>query len=268
MLQEMPVAPGLLYKLKAMHVIKAVIIDDESYACQALTTLLKNHCPDITVAAACQDPREAIAIVENIKPQLVFLDIEMPHMNGFAFLEKCRPASFEVIFTTSYDQYAIKAIKFSALDYLLKPVDATELKAAVQKYRERSAPVSQQQFEILLEKLQQPASASTRIALPTMEGLQIIPVESIIFCSSSSNYTILTLKDRQKLTVSRTLKEIEEMLEDHRFLRVHHSYLVNLDEIKKYFRGEGGVLQMSDGSSVDVSRAKKELLMKNLLPGK
>lgn len=249
-----------------MQEIKAVIIDDETYACQALTTLLKNHCPDVTVAATCQDPREALAIVDDIKPQLVFLDIEMPHMNGFGFLEKCRPASFEVIFTTSYDQYAIKAIKFSALDYLLKPVDAAELKAAVQKYRERNAPVSQLQFEILLAKLQQPSSANSRIALPTMEGLQIIPVANIIFCSSSSNYTILTLKDRIKLTVSRTLKEIEEMLEDHRFLRVHHSYLVNLDEIKKYFRGEGGILQMSDGSSVDVSRAKKELLMKKLLP--
>lgn len=251
-----------------MHGIKAVIIDDESYACQALATLLKNHCPDVTVAATCQDPREAVTIVENIKPQLVFLDIEMPHMNGFSFLEKCRPASFDVIFTTSYDQYAIKAIKFSALDYLLKPVDATELKTAVQKYSERRAPVSQQQFDILLAKIQHPSSASTRIALPTMEGLQIIPIVNIIFCSSSSNYTILTLKDKQKLTVSKTLKEIEEMLEDHRFLRIHHSFLVNLDEIKKYFRGEGGTVLMSDGSSVDVSRAKKELLLKKLLPDK
>jgi two-component system, LytTR family, response regulator len=262
------VVQGFYFKLKTMHVINAVIIDDESYACQVLTTLLKNHCPDVTVAATCQDPREAVALIENIKPQLVFLDIEMPHMNGFSLLEKCRPASFEVIFTTSYDQYAIKAIKFSALDYLLKPVDATELKTALQKYRERREPVSQQQFEILLAKLQQPASTSARIALPTMEGLQIIPVGNIIFCSSSSNYTILTLKERQKITVSKTLKEIEEMLEEHRFLRVHHSYLVNLDEIKKYFRGEGGILQMSDGSSVDVSRAKKELLLKKLLPGK
>lgn len=230
--------------------------------------LLKNHCPDVTVAATCQDSREAVVIVENIKPQLVFLDIEMPHMNGFGFLEKCGHVSFDVIFTTSYDQYAIKAIKFSALDYLLKPVDATELKTAVQKYREQRAPLSRQQFDILLAKFQQPPTASMRIALPTMEGLQIIPVGNIIFCSSSSNYTILTLKDKQKLTVSKTLKEIEEMLEEHRFLRIHHSYLVNLDEIKKYFRGEGGTVLMSDGSSVDVSRAKKELLMKKLLPGK
>lgn len=251
-----------------MHGIKAVIIDDESYACQALTTLLKKHCPDVSIAGIFQDPREAVNEVEKIKPQLVFLDIEMPHMNGFGFLEKCGPASFDVIFTTSYDQYAIKAIKFSALDYLLKPVDPTELKVAVQKHRERRMPVSQQQFEILLAKLQQPSSASTRIALPTMEGLQIVPVDSIVFCSSSSNYTVLTLKDKQKLTVSKTLKDIEEMLEDHRFLRIHHSYLVNLDEIKKYFRGEGGTVLMSDGSSVDVSRAKKELLLKKLQPGK
>ena len=248
--------------------IKAVIIDDESYACQALATLLKSHCPDVTVAAIFQDPREAVVTVKDIMPKLVFLDIEMPHMNGFSFLEQCSPVTFDVIFTTSYDQYAIKAIKFSALDYLLKPVDATELKTAMQKYRERRAPVSQHQFEILLAKLQQPSLPSTRIALPTMEGLQIIPTGNIIFCSSSSNYTILTLKDKQKLTVSKTLKEIEEMLEEHRFLRIHHSYLVNLDEIKKYFRGEGGTVLMSDGSSVDVSRARKEVLLKKLQPGK
>ena len=251
-----------------MPVINAVIIDDEPYACQALATLLKKHCPDVTIAAICQDPREAVAVVADIRPQLVFLDIEMPHMNGFRFLEKCSPVFFDVIFTTSYDQYAIKAIRFSALDYLLKPVEANELKEAVQKYKERGAPVSRKQFEVLLAKLQQPPAASTRIALPTIEGLQIIPVGNIIFCSSSSNYTILTLKEKQKLTISKTLKEIEEMLEEHRFLRIHHSYLVNLDEIKKYFRGEGGTVLMSDGSSVDVSRSRKELLLKKLLPGK
>lgn len=249
-----------------MHVIKAVIIDDESYACQALATLIRNHCPDVGIAAICQDPREAVTVVNIIKPQLVFLDIEMPHINGFGFLERCAPVSFDVIFTTSYNQYAIKAIKVSALDYLLKPVDAAELKSAVQKYRERTASISQQQFEILLAKLQQPSSASARIALPTMEGLQIIPVTNILFCSSSSNYTILTLKDKLKITVSKTLKEIEEMLEEHRFLRIHHSHLVNLDEIKKYFRGEGGTVLMSDGSVVDVSRSRKELLLKQLLP--
>lgn len=261
-----PAEPESQLKSEAMQMIKAIIIDDETYACQALSTLLKNHCPDVEIAAVCQDPREALKIVESINPELIFLDIEMPHMNGFSFLEKCKSTSFDVIFTTSYDQYAIKAIKISALDYLLKPVDANELKAAVQKFRERRAPVSRQQFEILLSRLQQPAPASMRIALPTMEGLQIISVENILYCSSSSNYTILTLKENQKLTVSKTLKEIEEMLEDSRFLRVHHSHLVNLDEIEKYFRGEGGSVLMSDGSSVDVSRSRKELLLKRLLP--
>jgi two-component system LytT family response regulator len=251
-----------------MPEIRAIIIDDESYACQALATLISRHCPEVTVVASFQQAREALSQLDNIQPDLVFLDIEMPHLNGFGFLEKCKPVSFDVIFTTSYDQYAIKAIKFSALDYLLKPVDATELKIAVRKHIEKSSPVSRHQFEVLLAKLQPATSAPARIALPTMEGLQIIPIDTIVFCSSSSNYTILTLKNKQKLTVSKTLKEIEEMLEDYRFLRVHHSYLVNLDEITKYFRGEGGSLLMSDGSSVDVSRAKKEMLMKQLLPGK
>lgn len=248
--------------------ITAIIIDDESYACQALITLLKKHCPDVNVVDTFLDPRKAVSVIESIKPQLVFLDIEMPHLNGFAFLEQCEPVSFDVIFTTSYDQYALKAIKVSAMDYLLKPVDAAELKTAIQRYRDRKAPVSREQFEILLAGLQKSTSAASRIALPTMEGLQIISLDNIIYCTSSSNYTILTLRDKQKLIVSRTLKEIEEMLDQHRFLRIHHSHVVNLDEIKKYFRGEGGTVLMSDGSSVDVSRAKKEILLKKLVPGK
>jgi two-component system LytT family response regulator len=246
---------------------KAIIIDDEPYACQALVTLVERHCPEINVAAICHDPRQAAALISEYQPQLVFLDVEMPYMNGFELLEKLGPVSFEVIFTTSYGQYAIRAIRASALDYLLKPVDATELRAAVQKLADHSATSLPQQLDVLLSRLQG-ASALARIALPTMEGLQIVPVNTILFCTSSSNYTILFLKDKQKITISRTLKEVEEMLEDHNFMRVHHSHLVNLDEVKKYMRGEGGSLLMSDGSIVAVSRAKKEILLKKLLPGK
>src|SRR5687767_12247244 len=182
----------------------------------------------------------------------------MPYMNGFELLEKLPVIAFDLIFTTSYDQYAIKAFRFSALDYLLKPVDREELQAAVKKVSLRLQPPVPQQLEILLQKFSATGQVS-RIALPTMEGLQLVPIQSIISCSSSSNYTILQLKDRQKLTVSRTLKEIEEMLQDHDFLRVHHSYLVNVSEVRKYIRGEGGQLIMSDGSAVDVSRSKKEI---------
>jgi two-component system LytT family response regulator len=191
----------------------------------------------------------------------------MPHMNGFELLESLPAISFEIIFTTSYDQYAIKAIRFSALDYLLKPVDREELQIAVKKAIGRLQHPLPQQLEILMQKFHRQVNKVDRIALPTMEGLQLISIDSIISCASSSNYTILLMKDNQKLTVSRTLKDIEEMLEDYNFLRVHHSYLVNVNEIRKYIRGEGGSVVMSDGSCVDVSRSKKDVLLKKIQVG-
>ena len=170
--------------------------------------------------------------------------------------------NFDIIFTTSYDQYALKAIRFSAIDYLLKPIDREELQKAVQKVIQRSQRTIAQQVEILMQKLHQPSKSISKIALPTMEGLQMIPVDSIISCESDSNYTILLLKNKKKIIVSSTLKEIEEVLEDHSFARVHRSYLVNLNEVEKYVKGEGGYLIMSDGSAIDVSRNKKEQLLK------
>ena len=244
--------------------IKAIIVDDEPYCCDALEILLQRYCPQVQVAEVCNSGESALSAIKELKPQLVFLDIEMPHMNGFELLEKLPAINFELIFTTSYDQYAIKAIRFSAMDYLLKPVDREELQQAVQKVVQRFDHPLPQQLEILLQKIHHPASTVQRIALPTMEGLQLIPIQSIISCTSSSNYTIFLLKDQQKITVSRTLKETEEMLEEHAFLLVHHSYLVNLNEIIKYVKGEGGYLVMSDSSAVDVSRSKKELLLQKL----
>lgn len=244
--------------------LKAIIIDDEPYCCESLATLLQRYSPQVQVADVCYSGETALAAIKELKPHLVFLDIEMPLMNGFELLEKLPGINFELIFTTSYDQYAIKAIRFSALDYLLKPVDREELQQAVQKVVQRVNHPLPQQLEILLQKIHQPSSAVQRIALPTMEGLQLVPIQSIISCASSSNYTIFLLKDKQKITVSRTLKEMEEMLEEHSFLRVHHSFLVNLNEISKYIKGEGGYLVMSDSSTVDVSRSKKELLLQKL----
>jgi two-component system LytT family response regulator len=244
--------------------MKAIIIDDEQDCCDVLETLLNRYCPEVTVSAICTSAEEGLELLRSNSVDLVFLDIKMPHMTGFELLEKLQPFSFSVVFTTSYDQYAIKAIRYSALDYLLKPVDKEELQAAVSKANERLTPPVAQQLEILNQKINRPSQMINRIALPTMEGLHIIPADTIISCSSSSNYTNLSLKDGRKITVSRTLKEIEEMLEGHSFFRVHHSYLVNLNEVRKYIRGEGGQLVMSDESFVDVSRSKKEPLLKEL----
>jgi two-component system, LytTR family, response regulator len=252
-------------QFKAM--IKCIIIDDEPNCCDVLMVLLEKYCPEVEIISVCHSAREAIPFLLKNEVQLAFLDIEMPHMNGFELLEQLPRIDFELIFTTSYDHYAIRAIRFSALDYLLKPIDREELQAAVKKAEHRLAYPLPQRFEILLQKLRQPAGQVKRIALPTMEGLQLIMLDSIISCASSSNYTILTIKESQKLIVSRTLKEIEEMLEDYTFLRVHHSFVVNLNEVRKYIRGEGGMLIMSDGTSIDVSRSRKQQLLEKLQSG-
>lgn len=242
-----------------------MIIDDEPYCCDALEILLQRYCPQVQVTGVCHSGKEAIAQLNVQQPHLLFLDIEMPQMNGFEMLEKLPGINFELIFTTSYDQYAIKAIRFSALDYLLKPIDRMELVQAVQKVSKRAGQPLPQQLEILLQKMQAPQGFVQRIALPTMEGLQLVPIDNIISCTSSSNYTVFHLKGKEKITVSRTLKEAEEMLEEYGFLRVHHSYLVNLNEINKYVKGEGGYLVMSDQTNIDVSRSRKELLMQKLM---
>ncbi len=244
--------------------ITAIIVDDEPYSCESLATLIERYCSDVKLLDICYSGADALKAIKEQAPTLLFLDIEMPGMNGFEMLQQLPSINFSVIFTTSYDQYAIKAIKFSALDYLLKPVDREDLQAAVQKAMQSSKQFLPQQIEILLQKLNHPIIAVNKIAIPTMEGLQMLFVENIISCSSDSNYTTLFLKNKQKIIASRTLKEIEEMLEDYSFLRVHHSYLINLNEIEKYIKGDGGYLIMSDGSNIDVSRSRKEMLMKKL----
>lgn len=246
--------------------LKAIIIDDEPDCCESLAILLQRFCPEVSIAAICNSGELAISAIQKTKPHLVFLDIEMPYMNGFELLENLPVIDFEIIFTTSYDKYAIKAFHFSALDYLLKPIDREELQKAVNKVVCRKHKPVPQQLEILLQKINHTNNSLQRIALPTMEGLQLVPVSSIISCASEGNYTNFLMKDEQKIVVTRLLKEVEEMLADHFFLRVHNSYIVNMNEINKYIKGEGGYLIMSDGSTVDVSRSKKELLLKKLLP--
>jgi two-component system LytT family response regulator len=248
--------------------LTAIIVDDEPYCCEVLTTLLEKYCREINIIAVCNSAAEALKIINEQQPALVFLDVEMPKMDGFAMLEKLHTINFDLIFTTSFDQYALKAIRFSAIDYLLKPIDREDLQRAVAKVLQQSHKPLAQQLELLLQKIHHPATAINKIAMPTIEGLQMIPVDSIISCKSDSNYSVLLLKNKQKIVVSRTLKDIEEILEGHSFARVHHSHLVNLNEINKYIKGEGGYLIMSDGSTVDVSRSKRELLLKKLLPDK
>lgn len=245
--------------------INTIIVDDEQHSCKILAALLEKNCPEIKVLAACTNVIEGLQAIRELNPDLVFLDVEMPRMNGFEMLEQLSSVHFHLIFVTSYDAYALKAIRFSAIDYLLKPVDREELQKAVQKVVQRIEAPLPEQLKIILEKMQHPHAIATKIALPTMEGLQMITVDSIISCEANDNYTTIILRNKKKIVVSCTLKNIEDLLEDYSFIRVHRSYLVNLDEIEKYIKADGGYLVMSDGSHIYVSRNKKEELMKKLL---
>lgn len=257
-------SPANLIQTEGHGAIRAIIVDDEIHCNKTLAALLERYCPDIKIVAACSNGAEALIAIKQLKPDLVFLDVEMPVMSGFDMLEQLPDIHFHLIFVTSYDSYALKAIRFSAIDYLLKPVDREELITAVQKLKKRMESPLPGQLKIILEKMRQP-SAPGKIALPTLEGLQMLQVSSIISCEADDNYTILHIKNNKKLVVSCTLKVIEELLEDHSFLRVHRSFLVNLDEIEKYVKTDGGYLVMSDGSQVFVSRNKKEELLTRLM---
>jgi two-component system LytT family response regulator len=243
--------------------IKAILVDDEAHCLDTLSILLKEYCPDVQIMDQCRSAKNGLQAIEKNKPDLVFLDIEMPGMNGFEMLEQFSEIPFAVIFTTGYDQYAIKAIRFSALDYLLKPIDPHELISALKKVQEqRHLPVAEQ-FQMLLKQIQDKNHQFNKIAVPTAEGFELIPADEVVRCEADDNYTHLFLKSKNKITACRTLKEMEEQLHDFSFfVRVHHSYLVNLNEVTKYIRGEGGYLVMSDGSSVNVSRSRKDALLK------
>ena len=243
--------------------IKAILIDDEVHCLVTLSVLLKEYCPGVQIVEQCRSAADGLKAIEKAKPDLVFLDIEMPGMNGFDMLEQFSDISFAIIFTTSYDQYAIKAIRFSALDYLLKPVDPNELKNAVKKVQEHQHLPMAEQFQMLLKQIHNKEHHFNKIAVPTTEGFELVPADQVIRCEADDNYTHLFLKNKNKITACRTLKEIEEQLHDFSsFMRGHHSYIVNLNEVIKYVRGEGGYLVMSDGSTVNVSRSRKDALLK------
>lgn len=243
--------------------LSTIIVDDEPTYCECLATLIKRHCPDVQVDALCHTAAEALQKIPEIKPALVLLDIKMQEVDGFELLEKLSSIPFDVIVITGYDNYAVKAFRYNAVDYLLKPVDTEQLKKAVDKVRLRAEERMHAQLELLTHKVEH-LSHHGQIALPTFEGLQMVNIDNIISCASDSNYTKVFLKKGQKLVVSKTLGDVEELLKEHLFIRVHHSYLVNINEIDKYVKLDGGHLVMTDGSIIQVSRHKRELLLKKL----
>jgi two-component system, LytTR family, response regulator len=233
-------------------------VDDELGARESLANMVKRYCPNVDIVAKADSVKTAAEAIAQHAPDLVFLDIEMPNGNAFDLLEKYDQIDFDIIFTTAYDNHAIQAIRFSAIDYLLKPVDPEELKMAVQRFEKRplNAKKPDEQYKTLLTNLK-PGSKFKKIGIPDGEGLQFINLSDIIRCYSESNYTFFVLTNGSKILASRTLGEYEQLFANENFYRVHRSHLINLDHIKRYIRGEGGYVIMSDDSQVEVSRRNK-----------
>lgn len=247
--------------------LKTIIVEDESRGRNALRALL-SQIDGVQLKGEASNVDDAIVMIEAEEPDLVLLDIEMPFKNGFDLLAALPKRTFDVIFTTAYDSYAIKAFKFSAIDYLLKPIDPEELKAAIEKTaakRENEVHQPQLQINNLLENLKSMNKQNFKLSLPTFEGSLFVPIDDIIRCESDANYTRFHIKSEVKpILVSKTLKDYDELLTEYGFCRVHHSHLINLKFIKKYIKGEGGIVVMLDGAEVEVSRRKKEVFQKSL----
>lgn len=252
-----------------MSEIKAIIVDDEQHCIDALQTMLAKKCPEVTVLGGVNSVKAAKELIDEVHPDVVFLDVEMPHQNGFELLKLFDKINFDVIFTTAYEQYALKAIKFNALDYLLKPFSVKELQDAVQKCVSRKhvqqPEAGNSPLDVFLQNMKTLHQTHKKIALPTINGLVFMPVQNIVRCESTGNYTRIFFTDKKNLMVSRPLKEFEELLTDVDFFRVHNSHLINLQQMQSYIQGEGGFALMSDGTQVEVSRRRKADFLKKAM---
>ncbi len=245
--------------------ITAILIDDETDAREVLRMAIEKYCPEVSLIGVYENPEQGLTAIQALQPDLVFLDVQMPHLSGFDLLQQLSPLRFEVIFVTAHDQYAIKAIRFSALDYLLKPVDIEDLVHAVSKVQARlqqknSAP----QYQSVLNNIQYRARKIEKLAVPTLEGIEFFDTDDIIYCQADGNYTRLYLKSQTGRLISKNLKDFENLLAESGFCRVHHSSLINIKHVQKYVKGEGGYVILTDGYHVDISRRKKEGFLKML----
>ena len=249
-----------------MDTLKAIIIDDELSSLQNLQQKLIEFCPDIKVIASAQKPEEAILLIRQHNPDVIFLDIEMPRMNGFRMLDELGELDFDIIFTTAYNHYAVDAIRISAFDYLMKPIAIKDLQNAVERLVKQRQGRTKDKLDVLRQSLSSSKSQEEKMAIPTSEGLEFIPIKTIMHIESSSNYSKLFFTDGKSLLVTRLLKDFEDMLLPYNFYRVHNSHLINLAYIKKYIRGEGGQVIMQNGDVIDVARRKKEEFLKLIAP--
>ena len=242
--------------------LKIVIVDDENDALEALEWKLNNYIEDVDITL-CNSPLKSIEIINNENPDVVFLDIQMPEMDGFTLLENLTYTKFNLVFTTAHDEFALKAIKVSAIDYLLKPVDKDELIAAITKIREkRKGELLEDKMQLLLGNLN--GTATDKINISADGKIYLLDKEDVIMLKSDKSYTTLYLTNEQQIVVSKTLKEVEKKFQFPDFFRVHNSYLINLTHVKQYLKGLGGELIMTNGHSASISRNKKTALFGKL----
>jgi len=239
--------------------INALIVDDEPKNIRILNGLLEESCPEVKILGEAVSAETAIPLIHEKNPDLVFLDIEMPYGNAFDLLDRIMPINFEIIFITAFDDYTLKAFKYSALDYLLKPVSIDELKTAVRKAKERIRFKNiNHQLQNLLFNINKPSPSLQKIALPCNEGLVFVLLSDIIRFEAKGGYTQVLTTDGQKYVSSRIIKEYEEILPEDIFFRIHNSHIINLNYVKKYHKGRGGVIEMSDNAQIEVATRRKE----------
>ena len=238
--------------------LKAVIIDDEHKAVKSIQLIVKEYCHNVTIVGEAYSTVEGMQVIKETKPDLVFLDVEMPQGSGFEMLEKMTERDFDVIFVTAYNHYAIKAIKFSAVDYILKPIDIYELISAVNRIddKKKSGNTTKPDYNVLLENVK--TGNPAKLAIPITEGIEFVEPKNILYINADRSYSEIYFTDRKKMLVSKSLMEIEELLSSPGFFRIHKSHLINLEHVKKFIRTDGGYVEMSNGDKIMISRRKKD----------
>ncbi len=245
----------------------AVIIEDEKNSRELLKSIIQSGCPDIVILGEAENVKEGVELIKNVKPQIVFLDISMSDGTGFDLLSQLGNLKLDVVFTTATDKFAIKAIKYSAVDYLLKPIDADELKAAVQKITERKENTPNiENLNFLINHLKQQDELFQKITLPTGNAFEVVAVKDIVRCEAEGSYTYFYISNGKKFMVSASLKHYEDLLPESDFIRVHHHHLINMNHVTRFLKQDGGYAIMSDGAQIEVSRRKKDSFLERLKP--
>ena len=245
--------------------MKAILVDDEPDGIRTLKKMLETYCPGVEVAATCSNAITAKQELANIRPDVVFLDIQMPGKSGLDLLTEIPEKEFEVIFVTAHNEYMLQALQYSAADYLLKPVDEDRLIEAVQRVEKKMQVERKEWTETLMHNLSKTGNPSEmRLCLPTLKGFIVVKLDDIIYCEAERSYTIFHLDGKRTVTVSKSLIEYDNLLQDTQFIRIHKSFLINLHHVKEYQRGEGGMVIMTDNAEIEVSRRKKEFFMNRM----